>query len=52
MSAPNRKGMGLGDALGIWLAIGFIVDLRRRDLRRRAPRVLDGRHRRTPGPSD
>lgn len=25
MSAPNRKGMGLGDALGIWLAIGFIV---------------------------
>ena len=25
MSAPNRKGMGLGDALGIWLAIGFIT---------------------------
>lgn len=22
MSAPNRKGTGLGDALGIWLAIG------------------------------
>ncbi len=25
MSAPNRKGMGLGDALLVWLAIGFIV---------------------------
>lgn len=25
MSAPNRKGMGLGDALLVWLAIGFIL---------------------------
>ena len=25
MSAPNRKGMGLGDALLVWLAIGAIV---------------------------
>lgn len=25
MSAPNRKGTGLGDALGIWLAIGAAV---------------------------
>jgi hypothetical protein len=25
VSAPNRKGMGLGDALLVWLAIGFIV---------------------------
>ncbi len=25
MSAPNRKGMGLGDALLVWFAIGFIV---------------------------
>ncbi|HEY1154767.1 MAG TPA: conjugal transfer protein, partial [Arthrobacter sp.] len=25
MSAPNRKGMGLGDAILVWLAIGFIV---------------------------
>ncbi|MDQ0636361.1 type IV secretory pathway TraG/TraD family ATPase VirD4 [Arthrobacter pascens] len=25
MSAPNRKGMGLGDALLVWLGIGFIV---------------------------
>ena len=25
MSAPNRKGMGFGDALLVWFAIGFIV---------------------------
>lgn len=25
MSAPNRKGMGLEDALLVWMAIGFIV---------------------------
>ncbi|BCW86537.1 hypothetical protein NicSoilE8_42100 (plasmid) [Arthrobacter sp. NicSoilE8] len=25
MSAPNRKGIGAGDALLVWLAIGFIV---------------------------
>ncbi|MET3952719.1 TraM recognition domain-containing protein [Arthrobacter sp. UYEF36] len=25
MSAPNRKGTGMGDALGIWLAIGAAV---------------------------
>ncbi|BAS18368.1 hypothetical protein AHiyo8_pI66720 (plasmid) [Arthrobacter sp. Hiyo8] len=25
MSAPNRKGMGLGDVLLVWVAIGFIV---------------------------
>lgn len=25
MSAPNRKGMGLGDALLVWFAIGVIV---------------------------
>jgi hypothetical protein len=25
MSAPNRKGTGLGDGLGIWLAIGAAV---------------------------
>lgn len=25
MSAPNRKGMGMGEALLVWLAIGFIV---------------------------
>lgn len=25
MSAPNRKGIGMGDALLVWLAIGFIV---------------------------
>lgn len=25
MSAPNRKGIGLGDALLVWFAIGFIV---------------------------
>ena len=25
MSAPNRKGIGVGDALLVWLAIGFIV---------------------------
>ncbi|GLB69108.1 type IV secretory system conjugative DNA transfer family protein [Arthrobacter mangrovi] len=25
MSAPNRKGMGLGDALLVWLAIAFII---------------------------
>ncbi|UUL77988.1 hypothetical protein NG819_21800 (plasmid) [Pseudarthrobacter sp. Fe7] len=25
MSAPNRKGIGLGDAILVWLAIGFIV---------------------------
>ncbi|MFF1831103.1 type IV secretory system conjugative DNA transfer family protein [Paenarthrobacter sp. NPDC058040] len=27
MSAPNRKGIGLGDTLLVWLAIGFIVIL-------------------------
>jgi hypothetical protein len=25
VNAPNRKGMGLGDALLVWLASGFIV---------------------------
>jgi hypothetical protein len=25
VSAPDRKGMGLGDALLLWFAIGFIV---------------------------
>ncbi|WOC63403.1 hypothetical protein RI444_22865 (plasmid) [Paenarthrobacter sp. AT5] len=25
MSAPNRKGIGAGDALLVWLAIGFII---------------------------
>jgi hypothetical protein len=25
MSAPNRKGMGLGDAILVWLAVGAIV---------------------------
>ena len=32
MSAPNRKATGLGDGLGIWLAIGAAVVMWRRQL--------------------
>ena len=47
MSAPNRKGMGLGDALLVWLAIGFIVVFGGGTYAAAHLGLLDGRHRRT-----